>query len=217
MIIDNAKNYVYEQFEKSIGYNKRNNEILKKYLLYMENPQKLQEILCEINQNIFKMQNCVRNCYDFLPEVEYNLIPIEGSLEIFYNNGIYHFILDSLLPHRVTTDATTGKITHFYNKDVVYSRYRQAVEEYGKKHTINPFSQKVIAAFVQYYEKGKKMTDHDNLDAKPFIDAAIKNILIPDDSPKWLSQLWDYKEGSYTHTEVYVGNPQDVLNFLNII
>ena len=139
---------------------------------------------------------------------------ISPSMTIQYENGIYHYRLKSLLPHRIVFDEKSNKIRSFsnYDKNHVVNGYINAINNYQSANDFVMFDQKILALFVNYYGSGSYI-DHDNLDEKPFIDVAINKILVPDDSPVYLDTMFvGITDKSYQrHTEVFAGIPSDIL------
>ena len=60
--------------------------------------------------------------------------------------------------------------------------------------------------------------DNDNIEIKTFIDAAIKGIFVLDDSPAYLSVYLDTIEDTREYTEMFLGDPNIILQtYLHII
>lgn len=210
--------YVKEQFEKMNRLQEEGAKILSKYSMHENNLGQLHDLLRNYNCNLLSLQKTAMECASYLPEIDnYSFVPIPSTMRIYLEDGVYHYILKDLLPHRESMNMITGKVKYSYNKDIIYSGYRMAVEEYAAEEGFHKFQEKIMIGIVNVYSGKRSLCDHDNLDIKPFIDAAIKGILIPDDNPRWLSHLWDYRNGEneeITHTEIYAGRAEQIIKIV---
>lgn len=180
-----------------------------------------QAVIFDIYQSIITLYKTCQSASSKIPvNSQYQKCYIESLIKIhkimFNDKPVMHFLLDGLLPHKITFDISTGKEKYYHNKDLLYSRYRTAVEEYLKENEPILYDKKVLVAFVHHYNKTKGMMDHDNLETKTFIDAAIKNIFIVDDNPMRMDLYHSsvVEEGIESYTEVFVGYPDTVIGKL---
>lgn len=213
--------YVKEQFEKMNRLQEEGTKILSKCSVYENDLVQLHDLLQNYNCNLLSLQKTAMECASYLPEIDnYSVVPVPPTMRIYLEDGVYHYILNDLLPHRASMNMISGKVKYSYNKDIIYSGYRMAVEEYAGEKGFHEFREKIMVGIINVYNSKSPLCDHDNLDIKPFIDAAIKGILIPDDNPKWLSHLWDYRIGEneeITHTEIYAGRAEQVIKIVKEI
>ena len=141
---------------------------------------------------------------DMYDEVIANLT---GSLSV--NNEIIHCILPCLLPHKKKESNI------YYSKHQAFSEYSALLKTaYEQDINLPYYDEKIMVAFVNYYEPGDFMIDPDNLDYKPFIDAVIKNRLVKDDSSRYLSMYSTSFTGEKRHSEVYIGRVEDILSII---
>ena len=166
--------------------------------------RKLKRINKEINSLISAINMTVPS------ESEYDYYELTvPTMTVAKEDNLYHMILDDLIPHRITYSMSGKKLKYDYLRSEVYSGYKKAMVLYEKEHTMSKAKELTYALFVNYFAKGDRIADLDNLDQKPFIDA-IKEYLLKDDSPKYLRFIMEYKVGKKTHTEVYIGNKEDI-------
>ncbi len=119
---------------------------------------------------------------------------------------IVHCVLPCLLPHK----KKDSKI--YYSKNQAFSEYSALLQSaYEQDINIPYYNEKIMVAFVNYYEPDDFMIDPDNLDYKPFIDAIIKNRLVKDDSSKYLSMYSTSFIGEQRHSEAYIGKIEDII------
>ena len=132
----------------------------------------------------------------------------------YFEGGIYHYVLRYLVPHLTRINATTDKVKYRFNKDGVYSSYAKGVFRYEKDIGFRMFEDTILVAFLNLYDEKETIPDADNLDYKPFIDAAVKQVLVPDDSLRWVQLLSMAGKDRISHTEVFAGKPESVLSYL---
>lgn len=145
------------------------------------------------------------------------LADCEPTMRITREENVYHIVLKELIPHKITYDVSTGKNKYSYNKDILYSGYRAAIEEYMLDHEVEVFTEPAVVAFIHHYPDDYGWIDHDNLHTKTFIDAVVKHVFIRDDSPKYMDlyQTSRICRNERPHTEVYIGIFSDVMTILN--
>lgn len=159
-----------------------------------------------------KKHRAYRNLLTYLPEPDrYRQFFAEPTLKIEECECGYRIILDDLLPRKPKYNTKEQEMVHLQDRDLLYAGYRSGVEEYLKEHRIKRFDKKTCAIFINYFNPNDQMCDHDNIDKKIFVDAVIKNYFIEDDSPKHISYFMDFRHGEYTHTEVYIGFFEDLV------
>lgn len=180
-----------------------------------------QTAVFDIHQCIVSLYKACQSASSKIPvNKKYRQCYVESLMKVseITVNGepIVYFMLDGLLPHKITFDSSTGNTKYMHNKDLLYSRYRTAVEEYLKEHEPHLYKKKVLVAFVHHYNKSERMMDHDNIETKTFIDAALKNIFIIDDNPRRMDLYHGsvVEEGIESFTEVFVGYPDTVIGKL---
>ena len=120
--------------------------------------------------------------------------------------GVYYFVMDRLLPHRLDyhklSYKTAAKINQSYAK-----KFERDIFDFIDSSSFIRYNDedKVCVVFVNYYNPNdKSVWDVDNLDVKIFIDYVVSGKFIKDDSHERLSYCMLTKEGEYTHTEVYL-------------
>lgn len=195
---------VLEQLEKeaisSFADIDRLNTLLSETIGYMEkNYRKTVGVREKINIQL-------NDTYDFLP--------IPPLLTIIKEENMYHFKLSEQLPHRITIDKYAKSLKYDYNPSIYYSGYRMAVERYLKNNPITAFREKALL-YVKTHCSSNHMLDNDNIELKTFIDAVIKGVFIKDDSPEFLSIYLDAVNDGADFTELYLGNPKDMLHLLS--
>lgn len=131
-------------------------------------------------------------------------------------NNVYYYRLRYLIPHMTRLDTTSDKYRYRYNKNGVYSSYAKSIFQYNKEHGFVKYDNTILVAFINLYDGKETIPDADNLDYKPFIDAAINKVLVPDDSLQWVQilSMADEEKKGFPHTEVYAGEPENVLSLL---
>jgi len=171
--------------------------------------------LQELNRQNISLQKKIKQCLISIPKSDnYIFVDCPPSMEIEEFCDIYRYRLNDLIPHIIRLNTDNNKLNYLYDTNEVYSGYRRAVEEYAKITPFKTFTKKIIVCFINYYENESDGIDVDNLDTKPFIDAAISRILVPDDNPKWVNVALLTTEGN-PHTEVIVGYPKEVYQYLS--
>lgn len=140
------------------------------------------------------------------------IINITPSLKMSYEDNIYHYILDELLPHR--RNIRTKKEETNYNKLKGYLSlgYKSGVEEYLKNHEVIHFEGKILVCFINHCTSNSH--DLDNLDQKPFIDIAVNKVITKDDNYSHISHLMIGVQSENEYTEVFAGKSVDVFNKL---
>lgn len=141
---------------------------------------------------------------------DYELLPNEKYMQIIKEKGVYHFILDEQLPHRVTIDQYNNCLRYDYDRNIFYAGYRAVVERYIKEHMQEKLNRKAVL-YIKTHGKAGFLTDNDNIEPKTFIDAVIKGIFIKDDSPEYLSLYIDTIPDGKEFTEMYLGYPENIL------
>ena len=163
--------------------------------------------------SVFQLQDAK----EILPQnTRYEKIDIPASLRMRKEDNCYHYILNSRLPHRLkyrTTDSIR-EVSTLRDRSIIYNGYYNGVMEYLSNHSIPMFSQRILVVFINFYTEEHSFYDEDNLDIKPFIDAAINKILVPDDNNQFVSIALCSKIGAYDHTEVYAGPKEAVIKYL---
>lgn len=180
-------------------------------------PEAQEQILCKINKETIIIHNACQRAHEMMPGIDgYETVFTSPTMKIEKKDTYYRFVLDDLLPHKMTYDVSEKRERYLSDRDMIYSGYRTAVEEYCKENDIVKYSEKALCLFVHHYKAGSKMMDHDNLQSKIFIDAAINNIFVAGDNPKLLDIHHTSVEESIGHsyTEVLLGKKQDIILLL---
>ena len=142
----------------------------------------------------------------------------EKSLTMSKEGNLYKFVLNDLLPQRRLIKNSKDQIRYGSFKNYLSIGYREGLEEYLVQNDIIPFKDKVLACFINYYNESSELIDLDNLDQKPFIDICVSRVLVPDDSPTYISHLMlGQKSSGYSHTEVYIGNSSEIFELLKTL
>ena len=190
---------------------------LKTEVLSLQDVKQTSVMVFKNIQDMYQKINHIIMMCGYDPEEYVKMSGCEPAMTIERIGEVYHFTLKGMIPHKITYDVSAGKKRYSYNKDILYSGYRRAVEDYLCENRVSIYKTKVLVAFVHYYPPNAKMIDHDNLHTKTFIDAVLKHIFIPDDSPACMDLYHTCRadDNKNTHTEVYVGQIEAVLDLIN--
>lgn len=178
-------------------------------------PDTLVKAMTQIQKNIIELSKHLDSAAALLPGSKYyydNTVSASMTIE-YLSSNIYHYILSDDLPHIIHYDISTRTTTHYYDTTRIYSGYRKAVEDYMEKESFYQFEEKIFVAFVMFYEEKDILVDVDNKDIKPFLDAAISKIIVPDDNPNYVNVILLSVEGK-KHTEVFAGGRKKVLSII---
>ena len=113
----------------------------------------------------------------------------------YMDHNILHIILPDLLPPR---KKRSGMDYNYLKSNYFFPFNREF-----KKGKFNPYSEKIVLVFMNYFEKKYLLKDHDNLDTKVITDIITMHMLI-DDDPSYVSQYMDFDYADTAHTEIYV-------------
>lgn len=163
--------------------------------------------------SIYLLQNCI----DRIPTIcQYEKLEVPATLKMEFCDSYYHYILKYRLPHRLKyrREDSAKEISSLRDRSIIYNGYYNGVREFLNTNSIQMYEEKIFLVFINFYTSENEFYDEDNLDVKPFIDAAIKQVLVPDDNNKYISYAVCSKKGDYPHTEVYAGKKENVLSFL---
>lgn len=137
-----------------------------------------------------------------------------GSVTFEYlPDGILHIILPELLPKRLKYNASTMEYENTHERSRFKRRYQEAFYREYQNGRFRMHTDKVFLFILNVFSKGERRTDHDNLDGKALQDM-VSNMILLDDSPRQCANIYDEREGEYTHTEAYVVPEKDLLPFL---
>lgn len=179
-------------------------------------------IISDSFKTLSSIHGDLKTASEYLPEQEdiYKKVKAEPSLSVAYENGVYHFILDELLPHR--TYYPLGRayrdryVRYDYDTSLIYNGYRAGVEEYKKANNITsndiPLCRgHVFVLFISHFAD-RNLVDPDNQDIKPFIDSCIQGFLTLDDGPEYVTIcIKGDKKGDKPYTEVYAGDMKKIM------
>lgn len=137
---------------------------------------------------ITKIKNQLLDVFPFREENLYSPDMKEYVQEIrgWFNkeeNELFFELADGL-PHRMTYDASSGKMRHVYNRAIVEKMYMDAIQEVKKEYTLTLWpGSALISVYIYYTDENEDMLpDADNIDTKPFIDALIRCRVLLDDN-----------------------------------
>ena len=141
---------------------------------------------------------------------EPKLFDAEPIMKIQKNNELYHFILETLLPHRPTFDKNKKEYRYQYESDLLVNRLRSSIKAYINHYGRPKMFDEITVLFIHHFGNGN-MIDLDNIKVKEFIDVAINKFLVIDDNPTQVSivMIGEKKEGK-RYTEVYAGKRADI-------
>ena len=185
--------------------------IRNQYEIY--NANELKQSIVDISKLSLLIYKKCAEVSSYIPTSGYNRKEItELGFSIKQEGNTYHIIMKDLLPHKIIYNSSNGKNPYSYNKDIEYSRYRLAIEEYLKDQQIEMYQERIAVLFIHFYKKDDRMVDYDNLHTKTFIDAVVKGIFIRDDSPAYFDLYQTYRTcmDKTRHTEVYIGKIEDI-------
>lgn len=178
--------------------------------------RELYERMKKIQVDITRLIDSGLSRYQLTDEIWEYYSFADPTLTVSYENGVYHYVLDDLVPHRTRYDESSGKWRNKYDRNMVISGYRRGVEESTCDFSSAMFDKAnpVYLYFIHYFPENDVLLDLDNLDIKPFIDGAISRVVVPDDSPYYVRYIMDYGVGECRHTEVFAGNKEKIKNLL---
>lgn len=165
------------------------------------------------------MKKNIERAGQLLPQTKtgYNIKDTEPSARIEETDGVYHFTLDKLLPHRTTYNQTSNSYKYVYDRDELFSGFKTSIDMYIKDNNnlrLPVFDHNIGVLCISHYP-GVSMVDPDNLGTKEFVDSCITGFLVPDDSPEFVTLIVKGdKEGSKCFTEVYAGDIEKVKRLL---
>lgn len=140
----------------------------------------------------------------------------EPSVEITHQKTFWHFYIKEGLPHRIK--EKDGVYKYYYDRNLVYSGYQSSVEKLLAEYPgIQKYQDKAWLYIVSHYPDKQGMIDHDNLDAKIFIDTCVKIPFLRDDSPDCLSIIWDSDISDVPGADVYLGSFENMLEIMKEI
>ena len=123
---------------------------------------------------------------------------IKPTIDIMEQNAQILLHLKEMLPHRVKYNSNGQKPLYAYDKMALQSGYHNSFIKWQNERG-KPFEKypKAALCFHLFFNKSDRLTDYDNLDIKPIIDA-IATYIIVDDNPiaTTLSFQADITEGS---------------------
>lgn len=159
-----------------------------------------QNILLKIRKKLFSLKNQCNSLISNNDDIELDDALFNVQIEE-YSSNIYHYNIDCHLP------CLDGKSAQDY-----FETFYKASLLYDKKYCFSKMNNAVVL-IINYYEEDEFWIDCDNINYKPFIDACIKNFILPDDNSKYL-QLMSFSKAGLSHTEAYVGSFDDILNII---
>ena len=180
------------------------------------NPYNDKELLCKIRDQSVVLTKIVTHILNsFSREEEYVLTSTYSPICIeLLDDGCYHYYLPERIPRKMNVDTkgNVPAITNKYDKNELFTSYHASVVDFNSN---SPFvmQEQILVAFINYYDNDEFWIDADNLDFKPFIDACIKGVLVPDDNGKHVDLYTKSKAGK-PHTEVYAGREEVVLTHI---
>lgn len=173
----------------------------------------------ELIQDISDMQsycNRIRNCLQelngLLPDNLDIITSAKADMEIKYKDNMYFYYLKEALPHR--KKVGNNKTTYDYDTNIFYSQYRNTILEYENENGFKPFNEKILIYILNKGPKNKGVRDADNLEIKPFIDAAVNKVLVTDDNMNNVAIHIDYCEDTTSSVMIVAGNETDVLRYI---
>jgi len=138
---------------------------------------------------------------DFLSAL-YEPIEIKGNVENFDGTEYLHLRMECLPPYRPVNRAEISymEINATYGKSFI--------KFFDKFREINNFEldEKSVLLMRFNYANKRNIKDHDNFELKRIIDVIASNVL-PDDSPYWCAQFYDYSitpDATNNSTDIYV-------------
>ena len=80
------------------------------------------------------MKKNIERAGQLLPQTKtgYNIKDTEPSARIEEADGVYHFTLDKLLPHRTTYNQTSNSYKYVYDRDELFSGFKTSIDMYIK-------------------------------------------------------------------------------------
>lgn len=118
------------------------------------------------------------------------------SADVIREDDITHIHFNSLLPVR-----PKGKYQN--ERDTILKTYIIPLNDAVREKAVIPYTEKVVIAIVHNFGTGSRLIDHDNFQTKPIIDG-ITSLLLPDDSPDWVSLYMDYRREETDSTDIYI-------------
>lgn len=140
---------------------------------------------------------------------------VPASVEINYmrDQHVWHYFLKDGFPHRVKEESS-GVYKYSYNRKKLYAGYRKSVNLLIEKDCIEVYQEKVWLYIKCHYPAGKRKVDFDNLDVKLFIDTCVKIPFLQDDSPDYLSVIYD-SDDKGDGVDVYLGLKEDIFRIVS--
>lgn len=166
-----------------------------------------------INQNLWKIKESISDIETYLKN--FSLTPVGKLLPksevendiIFEQKGEYlRIIFPSLLPRRINPNKQNRDTISISS---IFNHYYTAFFNYFSKGKHKIYD-KAIIIYTHYYENENQLIDHDNFETKKITDI-VTSWILPDDNPKYCTQIFRYKIGEKSHTEIEV-IPQKLLN-----
>ncbi len=136
---------------------------------------------------------------------ERNLSYIDDAL-VSQENGVTHIHLNCLLPAR-----PKGK--YLDERDTIRKTFIVPLNQAIMEKRLKSYTEKVVMVFIHTFKEGTKLMDHDNFLVKPIIDG-ISSVLLPDDSPEYVSYYMDHKVGESDSTDIYILPQKAFYSFL---
>ena len=137
---------------------------------------------------------------------ERNLSYINDA-SVSQENQITRIHLNCLLP-------TRPKGKYLDERDIIRKTFIVPLNQAIMEKSIKPYKDKVVMVFIHTFKKGTRLIDHDNFLVKPIIDG-ISSVLLPDDSPEYVSYYMDHIVGDSDSTDVYILPQKDFCSFIN--
>ena len=119
-----------------------------------------------------------------------------NEADISQENDITHIHINCLLP-------TRPKGKYLDERDLIRKTYIIPLNQAISESQISPYKEKVVIVFVHTFKKGARLIDHDNFQIKPIVDG-ITCMLLPDDSPEYVSYFMEHKTGESDSTDIYI-------------
>lgn len=176
-------------------------------------PKELRQDIIDIRRSNSKIRNDIHRLIDCLPDENYELTAEKADMEIRFENDIYIYDLKESIPNRIKLNLSSKAIEYDIDRSYYYSRYRNCVLEYEESEGFHMFQNKILVYIQCLYIENAR--DHDNLEIKPFLDAAVNKILVPDDNMELVSIFFDSCKCDHDGARIYIGDFQNMLLQLN--
>ncbi len=202
---------------RDVQYDNEKNMALKEILGIKKD---LENMITTTNEIELLLKSDDRSNQGYNKETELSQEGGKIQMEYLPDYKMIKYIIAGGLPHRIK-DGKNGTYSYMYDREKLTAEYIAAVKDFQSIASdikdLNINNNKALLYIINHYPEGS-MSDHDNLDIKPFIDTMVKLPFLRDDSPDNLSIWMDYKESEDNkgrYMTAYLGEWQNIVNIIS--